>query len=51
MRVKEGRCLVHYKGWSSKWDEWLAIPVDQGQEGVEVCCIFIVLLFVFCSVF
>jgi hypothetical protein len=23
---RSGRVLVHYVGWSAKWDEWIAFP-------------------------
>ena len=28
LKVEGSKCLVHYKGWASSWDEWLEIPKD-----------------------
>lgn len=36
---KESIYYVHYKGWSSKWDEWvtsiLIAPLNTTKEGLE----------------
>eukprot|EP00475_Leptophrys_vorax_P028868 TRINITY_DN4202_c0_g1_i1.p1 TRINITY_DN4202_c0_g1~~TRINITY_DN4202_c0_g1_i1.p1 ORF type:complete len:135 (-),score=31.90 TRINITY_DN4202_c0_g1_i1:264-668(-) len=28
---KEDNVLIHYEGWSSKWDEWIWIPADSAR--------------------
>eukprot|EP00475_Leptophrys_vorax_P032356 TRINITY_DN4980_c0_g1_i3.p1 TRINITY_DN4980_c0_g1~~TRINITY_DN4980_c0_g1_i3.p1 ORF type:complete len:341 (+),score=69.65 TRINITY_DN4980_c0_g1_i3:29-1051(+) len=30
--IKDGQFLVHYNGWSSKWDEWISIESDRLAE-------------------
>ena len=28
LKVEGSKCLIHYKGWATSWDEWLDIPED-----------------------
>ena len=34
-KVEGSKCLVHYKGWASSWDEWLKIPGDEASSEKE----------------
>ena len=33
MKLEGSKCLVHFKGWASSWDEWLEIP--EQSESIE----------------
>jgi len=32
VRVEDGECLVHYKGWNKKHDEWIPISPRRGKK-------------------
>ena len=33
LKMESSKCLVHFKGWASSWDEWLDIP--EQSESIE----------------
>ena len=36
LKLEGSKCLVHFKGWASSWDEWLEIPELSESIGKEV---------------
>ena len=36
LKLEGSKCLVHFKGWASSWDEWLEIPEQSESIGKEV---------------